>query len=216
MSFFDYVQIASVAIFLVILVGKIIYMRLNRNINPIAIGGGKKGLVLIVELLAFAGLVVWMVELLLYALHAGFRIFPPPLDTQLLDSPPTKLIGVALLALGSVIFIAAYVSFGDSWRVGFDVKRPGALVTTGIFGLSRNPIYLSLILWFTGIFLINGTLIFLIFAALAVAAVHWQILQEEAFLLKLYSQPYHDYCARTGRYMTWKRGPTNRRKAYPW
>ncbi|MDQ2920820.1 MAG: isoprenylcysteine carboxylmethyltransferase family protein [Acidobacteriota bacterium] len=201
MNFFDYFQVASVVIFLFILVGKILYMRLSRNINPIAIGGGKKGFALAFELISFAGLMVWMVEFHLYAFHAGFRIFPSPLDMQLVSSQPVKLIGVGLVSLGLAIFAMAYVAFGDSWRVGFDVKSPGALVTAGIFSISRNPIYLFLDLWFIGIFLINGTLIFLIFAALAVSAMHWQIRQEEAFLSNLYGKPYRDYCARTGRYV---------------
>jgi len=43
MKFFDYFQIASVGIFLFIVVGKALYIRLTRNINPIAIGRGKSG-----------------------------------------------------------------------------------------------------------------------------------------------------------------------------
>jgi len=201
MNLFDYFQIASLVIFLFILVGKILYLRLSRNVNPIAIGGGKKGVVLAVELISVAGLMVWIVEVLLYAFHSNFRLFPSPLDRQLVSLQSVKLIGVALVSLGLAIFAMAYVSFGDSWRVGCDLKNPGELVTTGIFSISRNPIYLSLDLWFIGIFLINGTLIFLIFAALAVAAMHWQIRQEEAFLSNLYGQPYRDYCARAGRYV---------------
>jgi len=203
MNFFDFCQIASVTIFLLIIAGKASYLRLSRQINPIAIAGGKKGFLLAVELIAFSGLVVWMVEVLLYAFHSRFRIFPSPLDTQLISSLPAKLIGVALIILGIVIFILAFISFGDSWRVGFDVKAPGALVTSGIFAVSRNPIYVFLDLWFFGIFLINGTLIFLIFAVAAIAVQHWQILQEEVFLLRLYGQPYQDYRARVGRYVGW-------------
>jgi len=75
MNFFDYFQIASVVIFLFILVGKILYLRLSRNVNPIAIGGGKKGVVLALELISIVGLMVWMVEALLHASHSGFRIF---------------------------------------------------------------------------------------------------------------------------------------------
>jgi len=200
MNFFDYFQFASVVIFLVIMVAKIFYLRLSRNINPIAIGRGKKGFRLAVELISFSSLLLWMVEVLLYAFHSGFRIFPSPLHVQLVSSQPVKLVGVALASLGLAIFASAYFSFGDSWRVGFDVKRPGALVTSGIFSISRNPIYLSLDLLFMGVFLINGTLIFLIFAALAIANMHWQIRQEEEFLSNLYGQPYRNYCARTGRY----------------
>lgn len=201
-TFFDYFQIASVITFLSIVFGRALYLRLSRNIQAIAIGGGKTGLVLAVELMSFGGLVAWMIELILYALHSEFHIFPSPLDTVLLDSNLAKMIGVTLISIGLIVFVGAFVSFGDSWRVGFDTKTPGALVTTGLFAFTRNPIYVFIDLWFLGIFLINGRLIFLIFAALAFAAVHWQILKEERFCANLYGEPYKNYCERTGRYFT--------------
>jgi protein-S-isoprenylcysteine O-methyltransferase Ste14 len=203
MTFFDYFQVTSVAIVLLIFVGRAFYLRFRRNINPIAIGGGKKGVLLAVEFVAIVGFVAWIIEVSLFALHSSFRIFPSPLDSQLLNSLPVKIAGVVLVTSGLVIFGSAYASFGDSWRVGFDEKNSGALVTTGIFALSRNPIYVFLDLWFTGVFLINGTLIFLIFALLAVAVLHWQILQEEEFLVRLHGQAYRSYCAKTGRYVSW-------------
>ena len=62
MSFYDYLQIAAAITFLLILVGRALHMRLNRKINPIAIGGGKKGFRLAFELISFSGLVVWVME----------------------------------------------------------------------------------------------------------------------------------------------------------
>lgn len=203
MNFFDYFQIASVAIALLFIAGRASHMRLSRNINPIAIGRGRKGFSLAIELMAVIGLLAWIIEVLLYALHSGFRILPAILDLPLVGSFPVKSTGVGLITLGLVLFGLAFVSFGDSWRVGFDVKTPGALVTRGIFAVSRNPIYVFLDLWFIGTFLVNGTLIFLVFAGLAVAVLHWQILQEEEFLLKLYGPPYQSYRAKTGRYLYW-------------
>jgi len=203
MDFFDYFQIVSVAIALLIFVGKAAYLRLGRNINPIAICGGKGGLPLAVESLAVAGLIAWVMEVLSYALHSGILLLPSTFEARLIDSVPAKIIGVAVITLGLTLFALAYASFGDSWRVGSDVKTPGALVTTGTFAVSRNPIYVFLDVWFIGIFLINGALIFLILAVLAVAVLHWQILQEESLLLKLYGRPYQNYCARTGRYLVW-------------
>jgi protein-S-isoprenylcysteine O-methyltransferase Ste14 len=202
LSFFDYFQIGSLLLFLFILVAKATYLRVTANINPIAIGRGKKGWRFLFELCAFAGLAVWVTELLLYSLHSGWHIFPAPLHTLLIGSTVAKIAGVFLVTVGLVVFISAFVSFGDSWRVGFDVKTPGKLVTTGIFAFTRNPIYVFVILWFVGIFLINGTLIFLIFALLAIASMHYQISQEEKFCAELYGQQYQDYCATTGRYFT--------------
>ena len=201
-SFFDYFQISILVLFLVVLIGRALQLRITQNINPIAIGRGKSGFRLVFEVYAFAGVTVWMIELFLSSLHVSFRIFPESVSTPLFDSTILKLIGVALLIFGFVVFVLAFVSFGNSWRVGVDVKTPGELVTSGIFAVSRNPIYVFLNFWFIGVFLINGTLIFMIFALLAVAHLHYQILQEEKFLVRLYGQAYEDYRARTGRYFT--------------
>ena len=203
MTFFDYLQIASVVIFLLVITSRAVYMIASRGINPIVIGGGKQGLVRIVELLSFGGLVLWMIELVLYAVHADVHIFPAPLDQVLIDSQVSRAIGAILVLLGLLFFLGAFLSFGDSWRVGFDIKTPGKLVTGGIFAFSRNPIYVFLDLWFIAVFLINGRLIFLVFAILTLILIHWQILQEEAFLSKLYNEPYHRYRSQTGRYIIW-------------
>jgi protein-S-isoprenylcysteine O-methyltransferase Ste14 len=201
MGFFDYFQIASVIIVLTVVVGRALYLRFTANINPIAIGK-KKGFHRFFELLNLVGVAIWMTELLLYSLHSSFRILPAPLHTLLLGSTTAKIAGVILVTVGLVIFVLAFISFGNSWRVGFDLKTPGKLVTTGIFRFTRNPIYVFLILWFIGIFLINGTLIFLIFALLAIAHLHYQIRQEEKFCSKLYGSVYEEYRSRTGRYFT--------------
>ena len=201
MNFFDYFQIASVLTFLLTVIGRAVYMNVNRGINPIVIGRGKQGFALALELLAFAGLIACIVELVSYGIHSEFHVFPSPFNVVLLDAPIFKWIGVVFISIGLLVFISAFLSFGDSWRVGFDTKTPGALVTNGIFAFTRNPIYLFLDLWFLGIFLINGRVIFFIFALLAFANIRWQILQEEQYLRNLYGQPYEDYCQKTRRYL---------------
>ena len=203
MDFFDYFQVASVAITLLIVAAKALYLRSSQKINPIVIGRGKRGLQLVAELIAFAGLVFWIIEVLSYAFHSGYHSFPSFLHALLINSWAARISGVVLITGGLILFALAFLSFGSSWRVGIDVNTPGALVTKGVFAWSRNPIYVFLDVWFIGIFLINGTLIFLIFAVLAVAVIHWQVLQEERFLSQFYGQPYEDYRARTGRYFVW-------------
>jgi hypothetical protein len=72
--FFDYFQITSLVLFALVLVSKALYLRFTQNINPIAIGRGKRGFRLAFEIYAVLGLAVWIIELLLYS-FAGFRIF---------------------------------------------------------------------------------------------------------------------------------------------
>ena len=120
---------------------------------------------------------------------------------MILDSVPLKVVGSLLVVVGFVFFLSALLAFENSWRIGIDTRSPGKLVTTGIFALSRNPIFCFIDLYFAGTFLINGTLIFLVFAVSVVAGVHYQILQEERFLESQYGSAYRDYCRQSGRYL---------------
>ena len=114
-----------------------------------------------------------------------------------------RIIGVALILIGLIPFILAFVNFGTSWRIGIDRQTPGVLVTGGIFSLTRNPIYVGFILFFFGIFFLNSTWFFLIYALLAVVAIHFQVLREEEFLKKQYGQSYEEYSRRVARYLFW-------------
>lgn len=203
MSFFDYFQIAIVLIVIAIIATKAAYLRFSRNITAIVAGRDSKGAERILELAAFAGLVFWISEVLGYALHASIRILPTAAHYRLFDSSAARIAGVFLITAGLVVFVLAFFNFGDSWRVGVDYQTPGALVTRGIFSLTRNPIYVFIDLWFIGALLINGTLIFLVLAVLAIAAQHWQILREERFLTERYGEAYEQYRKRTPRYLIW-------------
>ena len=203
MTVFDYFQLATIVIFIAIVVTKAAYLRISRNITAIVAGRDSRGLARVFEIAAFAGLVFWMVEIILYALHSNARVLPAVLHNQLFESLALRVAGLILISGGLVVFILAFFNFGDSWRVGVDYETPGALVTRGIFSLTRNPIYVFINAWFIGTFLINGTWIFLIFAVLAVAAQHWQILREEEFLKKRYGEAYEHYRAKVPRYLLW-------------
>ncbi len=203
-NFFDYFQIAALVLYLLLFSGKSFYIHFSKNINPVTIVVGKKGKQRILEIIFIIGLLIWIIEVLLYSLHLKFRLFPSILDMQLIDSILARFVGTLMIAIGFVIYAMALIALGASWRMGIDYEAPGELVTTEIYAVSRNPIFVFLGLYFFGSFLINGTLIFLVFAVAAVIALHYQILQEEEFLAKAHGKAYRDYCARTGRYFTWK------------
>lgn len=201
MTSFDYFQLAIVALVLCVIAFKAIYLRITTGINPIVIGRGTEGSWRIVEVLALASLLLWMTEVVLHAAHSRFDLFPSRLDVGLLNTQPVRIVGVMLAGGGLIIFILAFFSFGDSWRIGIDRKTAGTLVTGGIFSVSRNPIYVAFDLIFIGVFLMNGTGFFLIFALLAVVAVHAQMLREEKFLTERYGEAYRHYREQTPRYL---------------
>ena len=90
MTFFDYFQIAIIAIVIAIIFTKAAYLRISRNITAIVAGRDSRGLARVFEIAAFAGLVFWMVEVLSYALHSSVRILPAAFHYQLFDSFPAK------------------------------------------------------------------------------------------------------------------------------
>lgn len=200
MTFFDYLQISIVVIVLFVIATKAIYLRITTGINPIVIGRGK-GPWRLGEILSLASLVLWLTEVVLHALHSRYDIFPQPLNVAFLRTEPVKIAGAVLVSCGLMTFILAFLTFGKSWRIGIDRQKPGTLVTGGIFGITRNPIYLAFDLLFAGVFLLNVTWFFFIFALLAAVAVHFQILREEEFLRRQYGQDFDAYCRRTGRYV---------------
>jgi protein-S-isoprenylcysteine O-methyltransferase Ste14 len=202
MTFSDYLQIFIVIIVPSVIAFKALYLRFTTGINPIVIGRGK-GPWRIVEILSLGSLGLWMTELLLHSLHSSDDIFPQAINVAFLRIGPVRIVGLILAGAGLLTFILAFLSFGNSWRIGIDRKRPGTLVTEGIFRLTRNPIYLASDLMFIGVFLVNGTWFFMVFGFLAVIACHFQILREEEFLRRQYGDEFEAYRSRTARYLVW-------------
>ncbi|AMP20678.1 hypothetical protein AZF37_05345 [endosymbiont 'TC1' of Trimyema compressum] len=50
-------------------------------------------------------------------------------------------LGFIISCLGLLLFGYGLISFGKSFRIGIDQLDEGALVTSGAFAFSRNPLY---------------------------------------------------------------------------
>lgn len=167
----------------------------------------RRGVRVIVSVPDFSFLVcffLWVYEAVSYAWPLQAHIFPHSLGAVVVDAAPFKVAGAMLSLAGLVIYGLALRAMGASWRIGIDRDRPGALITSGIFAWSRNPIYVSLDLLAIGAFLIQGRLIFLLFAIAFLGVFHVQIRREERFLSEAYREGYHEYCARVPRYVKWR------------
>lgn len=129
----------------------------------------------------------------------------PPAHTtfssNLLESIKDGLaIGVVVLGLAMRAFVIgfAYIKRGGlSKQVYADT-----LVTTGIFGLCRNPLYVGNLLVYVGVFMMHGdplimalgTAIFVVFYLAIVAA-------EEFFLHQKFGTEYDNYCNNVPRWL---------------
>ncbi|MBM3700578.1 MAG: isoprenylcysteine carboxylmethyltransferase family protein [Actinobacteria bacterium] len=204
-KFYAYIQIISLAVFLALFTGKAVYLRRQKKISAIKINiFTREGLKHVFEIILFILVNLWTFSLLAYSLKTAFGTFPSLPELKLFNIFGLKIAGLILIISGFVFYVLALKNLGNSWRLGIDDKNPGKLVTTGIYSFSRHPIYLFFNLYFLGTFLINGNLVFIVFTFLLGAVLHWQLIREEKFLLKVYERQYREYMSSTGRYFTFK------------
>lgn len=126
----------------------------------------------------------------------------PLVSTRLFfNSGVIAWIGVGLCYIGLLVLFASLVSFGRSFRVGIDVDQPDKLVTTGVFAISRNPIYVGFAFVLVGQFLVFPNWVPLAYLVAGFLLLHRQVLREESFMRQHYSEEYAEYCRRVRRYL---------------
>jgi protein-S-isoprenylcysteine O-methyltransferase Ste14 len=116
-------------------------------------------------------------------------------------SGAVEWVGVGLCAAGLIVMLFSLISFGRSFRVGIDMDHPDKLVTTGIFAVTRNPIYVAFGLVLLGQFLAFPNWILLVYACAGIWLFHRQIVREEEYLKEHYGAVYIEYCRRVRRYL---------------
>ena len=135
------------------------------------------------------------------ALAAGFGFYVPL--AGLLFAPWPKL-GVAVFAAGIALVATAIADMGPSWQMGFDQTVPEhGLVRTGVFRLSRNPIYLGLDVLFIGWLLVLPTLLSLIIVVGVALGVRRQTIDEEEYLQRTYGPEFRVWAREVGRFVPW-------------
>lgn len=199
------VFLGMVATYQVAIIVRAILLWRNEGINPFVVGQTRTGIGRWLEaMFPWVGL-IWTVDVVLTATDAPLRLFPWFLERPLFESILAERIGLSLVGMAVLLFIAALVAFGNSWRIGIDRENPGSLVTTGIFAYTRNPIFLSMDLILLGTFLVVPSIIYLLAMCLLFVAIHFQILEEEKFLRSEYGEVYEEYVRQTCRYLGRKR-----------
>ena len=135
-----------------------------------------------------------------YSVLAAAFGWPKVADHPFFQSESVRWAGVALCIASLVVLLGSLISFGKSFRVGIDQDRPGGLVTTGIFAISRNPIYVAFALVLVGEFLVYSSWIRLLYLMGGILLLHRQVIREEEHLSAQYGEEYAHYRARVRRY----------------
>lgn len=184
------ITLVLMAVFYICYLAKMISQK-RQGIKTDQLGKGKKGFVKFIEvtlkITTYVLLVIQIISIILYVgtVHIALQI-----------------IGVALTALGVLIFIISVVQMKDNWRAGVQREEKTNLITSGIYSISRNPAFLGFDLMYVGI-LFSFFNWYLCFATIfTVVLFHLQIVNvEEDFLIEAFGQEYIEYKKKVFRYL---------------
>ena len=135
---------------------------------------------------------------LVYSFWPSVYLYLMPIDW--LEYSWLRWLGISLLLLSLVWTVVAQAQMGESWRIGIDQKHRTNLVPRGVFSLSRNPIFLGMMVTLFGLFLVIPNALTLLTLALGVVLIQIQVRLEEEFLAKSHGDEYTEYRRRIRRW----------------
>ena len=120
---------------------------------------------------------------------------------EYLKSDIVVWIGLGLLHLSFIIIFIAQRNMANEWRIGIDNENKVNLITKGLFGISRNPIFLGVLIVFAGMFLIIPNAVTLVILISGFIVIQVQVRLEEEFLLKELGTEYKEYMSKVNRWL---------------
>jgi protein-S-isoprenylcysteine O-methyltransferase Ste14 len=142
---------------------------------------------------------ITLIALFIYVMVYAFTDSDIFLPVDLLEQNTFLYIGLFLLLFSLIWTIIAQAQMKDSWRIGIDHETKTELVTTGLFSVSRNPIFLGMIVSLFGLFLTTPNALTFLFFILGYVLIQIQIRLEEEHLVEQHENEYLNYKQRTKR-----------------
>ena len=115
-----------------------------------------------------------------------------------------NLISLFLMTVGLIVLLIAISAF-IKLKTTINPLKPEAassLVTTGIFRISRNPMYLGMLLLIISLWIKTGAVLgFILVAGFIAYLNYFQIFPEEQAMKRLFSDKYKTYCQQLRRWL---------------
>jgi protein-S-isoprenylcysteine O-methyltransferase Ste14 len=119
-----------------------------------------------------------------------------------IETPAARWAGLALVVFGLALASFAGGLFASRRTTFNPAGQPAALVESGVYAWTRNPMYVGLTSIYTGAALALGQAETLILVALPWTVVNWIVIPfEEARLRDTFGQIYVEYCRRVRRWL---------------
>jgi protein-S-isoprenylcysteine O-methyltransferase Ste14 len=146
--------------------------------------------------------VITFLELIVVGIYA-FKIdwYTYLLPFWYIENETLSIIGWGFLILSLMMVWMAQSHMANSWRIGIDKKNKTKLVTKGLFSISRNPIFLGIMIANIGLFIVIPNAFTLLIISLSTISINTQIRLEEEFLKKEFGKDYLEYAKKVRRWI---------------
>jgi protein-S-isoprenylcysteine O-methyltransferase Ste14 len=125
-----------------------------------------------------------------------------PFNKEFFYTVSSKLIGVVIILIGLGCTFPALVQFFKTKNSLVTIKPANSLQTAGIYSLSRNPMYVSLLLLYTGLsFIIGNWWNLILLPVLFFVVQEYVIKREEKYLDRRFGQKYFEYKTKVRRWI---------------
>ena len=125
-----------------------------------------------------------------------------PLNRTFFYTATSKVIGTVIIIIGLFFNFPALRQFFKTKNTLVTIKPANSLQTTSIYSVSRNPMYISLLLFYIGLSFIIGNwwnLMLLPFLILVIQ--EYVIKREEKYLVRRFGKQYLDYKSKVRRWI---------------
>ena len=168
------------------------------GVNPYAVGRGSKPVDFIEHIYPFPMILI-LLTTLAYCIAPAVYEYAVPITW--LDHVSIQITGLVLMGFALVWTATAQMQMGNAWRIGIDAENRTELVEKGLFGISRNPIFLGMRVALFGFFLALPNAVTLVAVALADVLMQIQVRLEEEFLTGQHGDKYAEFCGRVRRWI---------------
>ena len=115
---------------------------------------------------------------------------------------PWRWLGLLPVAGGVALAIAAERAFKRAGTAVLPFSEPSAVVTSGPFAFTRNPMYLGTVLCLVGWAILLGSLVPVVVIPSYFALIHYRfVLREEPFMTERLGDAYNAYRRRVRRWL---------------
>ena len=102
-------------------------------------------------------------------------------------------IGLLVFVIGLIIFIRA--------TYDFITTKPNKIIKTGVYKISRHPMYLATFFIVISVSIVSFSCLFLILSIIMMIFFHREALIEERYCQKIFGEEYKDYIWHTSRWI---------------